>query len=50
MTINPETGRLFVAVGDIDPKAPILPGPNGRSGRPKPLPGSLKILFLDPAS
>lgn len=49
MTIDPETGRLFVAVGDIDPKAPIMPGPNGRPGRPKPLPGSLKILFLDPA-
>jgi len=49
MTIDPETGRLFVAVGDIDPTAPIAPGANGRPGRPKPLPGSLKILFLDPA-
>jgi YVTN family beta-propeller protein len=49
MTIDPETGRLFVAVGDIDPKAPVPPGRNGRPGRPKPLPGSLKILFLDPA-
>jgi YVTN family beta-propeller protein len=50
MTIDPQTGRLFVAVADIDPKAPVAPGPNGRPGRPKPLPGSLKILFLDPAS
>jgi YVTN family beta-propeller protein len=49
MTIDPETGRLFVAVGDIDPKAPVPPGRNGRPGRPRPLPGSLKILFLDPA-
>jgi YVTN family beta-propeller protein len=49
MTIDPDTGRLFVAVGDIDPKAPVPLGRNGRPGRPKPLPGSLKILFLDPA-
>ena len=27
----------------------VPPGRNGRPGRPKPLPGSLKILFLDPA-
>ncbi len=50
MTIDPDSGRLFVAVADIDPKAPVPPGPNGRPGRPKPLPGSLKILFLDPAN
>lgn len=49
MTIDPDTGRLFVAVADIDPKAPVPPGRNGRPGRPKPLPGSLNILFLDPA-
>ncbi len=49
MTIDPDTGRLFVAVADVDPKAPVPPGPNGRPGRARPLPGSLKILFLDPA-
>lgn len=43
LTINPGTGRLFVAVAAIDPSAPI-----GRAGRAKPLPGSLKVLFLDP--
>src|SRR5262249_14709953 len=48
MTIDPVTGRLFVAVADIDPKAVVAPGPGGRAGRPRPLPGSLKILFLDP--
>jgi hypothetical protein len=48
MTINPQTGRLYVAVADIDPNAPIPTGANGRPGRPRPLPGSLKILFLDP--
>lgn len=48
MTIDPASGRLFVAVADIDPNAPVATGPNGRPGRPKPLPGSLKVLFLDP--
>jgi YVTN family beta-propeller protein len=43
MDIDPETGRLYVAAADVDPKAP--PGPNGR---PKLVPGSLKLLFLDP--
>ena len=49
MTIDPDTGRLFVTIADIDPKAPVPLGLNGRPGRPKPLPGSLKVLFLDPA-
>jgi YVTN family beta-propeller protein len=50
MTIDPDTSRLFVTVADIDPKVPVPPGRNGRPGRPKPLPGSLKVLFLDPTS
>lgn len=49
MTIDPDTGRLFVAVADIDPNAPVPAGPDGRPGRAKPLPGTLKVLFLDPA-
>ncbi len=49
MTIDPATGRLYVAAADIDPKAPVPVTPSGRPGRPKPLPGTLKILFLDPA-
>ncbi|HWY66110.1 MAG TPA: YncE family protein [Rhizomicrobium sp.] len=48
MTIDPASGRLYVAAADIDPNAPVAMGANGRPGRPKPLPGSLKILFLDP--
>ena len=48
MGINPDSGRLFVAVADIDPNAAVPVGPNGRPGRPRPLPGSLKLLFLDP--
>ena len=49
MDIDPDTGRLFVAAADIDPNAPVPPGKDGRPGRPKPLPGSLKLLFIDPA-
>lgn len=48
MTVDPSTGRLFVAAAAIDPAAAVPPGANGRPGRPKPLPGSLKVLFLDP--
>jgi YVTN family beta-propeller protein len=49
MDIDPDTGRLFIAAADIDPTAAVAPGPNGRPGRPKPLPGSLKLMFYDPA-
>jgi DNA-binding beta-propeller fold protein YncE len=48
MEIDPDTGRLFVAVADIDPNAAIPSGRGGRAGRPRPLPGTLKLLFLDP--
>jgi len=49
MDIDPASGRLFVAAADIDPNAPVPPGKNGRPGRPKPLPGTLKLLMFDPA-
>lgn len=49
MGVDPDTGRLFVAAADIDPNAPVPPGKDGRPGRPKPLPGTLKLLILDPA-
>jgi hypothetical protein len=49
MSINPKTGRLFIAAADIDPNAPVPPAADGRPGRPKPLPGTLKLLFMDPA-
>jgi hypothetical protein len=48
MGIDPASGRLFIAAGDVDPKATPPAGPNGRPGRPRPIPGSLKLLFLDP--
>ncbi len=48
MTIDPATGRLYVAAAAIDPMASATRDPNGRPVRPKPLPDSLKVLFLDP--
>ncbi|HZZ32311.1 MAG TPA: hypothetical protein VFE10_09990 [Phenylobacterium sp.] len=42
MSIDPETGRLYVVAMDVDPAA----GPNDH---PKPHPGSLHLMFLDPA-
>jgi YVTN family beta-propeller protein len=48
MGVDPATGRLFIAAADIDPKATPPAGPGGRPGRPQPIPGSLKLLFLDP--
>jgi DNA-binding beta-propeller fold protein YncE len=41
MSIDPATGRLYIAAADTDPSS--APG-----GRPRPRPGSLKLLFLDP--
>ena len=41
MALDPESGRLFVAAADTDPSA--TPG-----GRPRPRPGTLKLLMFDP--
>jgi DNA-binding beta-propeller fold protein YncE len=48
MGIDPASGRLFIVAADLDTKTPPPPGPNGQPGRPKAIPGSLKLLFLDP--
>jgi len=45
MGINPATGRLFLAAADTAPNAL----PDKKSGRIPTQPGSLKLLFLDPA-
>ncbi len=41
MGIDPASGRIFIAAGEVD--ASVTPG-----GRPKIKPGSLKLLVLDP--
>lgn len=43
MSIDPGSGRLYLVAGDVQPGTP--PGT-----RPKLVPGSLKLLFLDPVS
>jgi YVTN family beta-propeller protein len=45
MTIDPETGRIYLAAADLDPAAP--PATSGRTM--KFTPGSFKLLFLDPS-
>jgi DNA-binding beta-propeller fold protein YncE len=49
MGIDPATGRLYVIVADVDPSAPVPPSQNGRMARRALLPGTVKLLFLDPA-
>ena len=41
MDVDPDTGRLFVVAADVDP--PATPG-----GRPRPKPGTLRLMMLDP--
>ena len=41
MTVDPVTGRLYVALGEVDSAA-------AQGGRPKVKSGSLTLLFLDP--
>jgi YVTN family beta-propeller protein len=43
IAIDAESGRIYIAAGDIDPNVPVVPGK-----RPALIPGSLKLLFLDP--
>ena len=42
MSLDPETGRLYVAAAQIDDTAPAI------NGRPRIVPGSFKLLFIDP--
>ena len=41
LSIDPETGRVFLVAADLEPV-----GPQG--GRPKARPGSVRLMFLDP--
>lgn len=49
MGINPATGRLYLAAAAIDPNAAPKSG-GGAPARKRTLPGSLKLLFLDPVA
>lgn len=42
MTVDPATGRVFIAAAELS-------GELGANGRPKAVPGSLKLLMFDPA-
>lgn len=42
MAIDPDSGRIYVAAADVDSTAQT---PNGR---PKVVPGTLKLMFVDP--
>jgi YVTN family beta-propeller protein len=48
MGIDPATGRIYLIVADVDPSAPVPPSTNGRMARRVVLPGTVKLLFLDP--
>ena len=49
MGIDPATGRLYLAAADINASAaPAPPSQSGRPRRPPLVPGSLKLIFLDP--
>ena len=43
MSIDPETGRLYIAALDMAPAA--TPG-----ARPTPRPGTFRLMFLDPSN
>ncbi|MFI4963779.1 MAG: YncE family protein [Caulobacterales bacterium] len=42
MSIDPQTGRLYVAALDMEPATTA-------GARPKPRPGTLRLMFLDPS-
>lgn len=50
MGIDPATGRLYLAAADIkpDPAEGATPTTGGPPRRPPLVPGSLKLIFLDP--
>lgn len=46
MTVDPATGTVYLATADLQPAA--APAPNGRPARPKPIPGTFKLIVLEP--
>lgn len=50
MSIDPATGRIYLVTADIDTNAPAEPASGPGPHRRKIVPGSVKLLFLDPAN
>ena len=48
MAIDPATGRLYLAAATVDTNAPSPASPGTPPRRPPLIPGSLRLLFLDP--
>jgi len=50
MAVDPQTGRIYLVAADVDTAqaAAANPAPGGRPRRPPLVPGSTKLLFLDP--
>jgi DNA-binding beta-propeller fold protein YncE len=46
MTVDPATGTLYLATADLQP-APAGAGPNGRPQRPRPTPGTFKLIVVE---
>src|SRR5258708_39747278 len=46
MTVDPETGTIWLATADMEPAAPGGAGPNGRPARPKPIPRTFKLIAV----
>jgi DNA-binding beta-propeller fold protein YncE len=44
MAVDPDTGRIFLIAADLEP----LPAGAAPGTRPKVVPGTAKLLFLDP--
>jgi YVTN family beta-propeller protein len=49
MAVDPATGRLYLASADVQPSTDPQATQGHSKGRPPIVPGSLKLLFLDPA-
>ena len=50
MSIDPATGRIYVVTADLDEKAPADPPAGAGLRRRQIVPGSVKLLFLDPVA
>jgi YVTN family beta-propeller protein len=50
MSIDPATGRIYLVTADIDTSAPAEPASGPGPHRRHIVPGSVKLLFLDPVN